>query len=91
MSQSNVSRPYDPNRLLDTLWEWLGISSDRVLSAILHVSPQVIRNLRSGRLPVRASILLMMAECVGRGIAELRHVLGDRRRKARMSCSIRMA
>jgi hypothetical protein len=77
--------PYDPNRLLDTVAERLGISGDRMLSRMLQLSLQVIGGLRSGRLPVRASILLAIAECVDTSVDELRHILGDRRSKARMT------
>jgi hypothetical protein len=84
MHELNISHSYDPNRLLDTLLSWLGITDDRMLSRTLRLSPEVIRNLRSGSIPVRPSILVSMAECAGTSIDELRHVLGDRRRKARM-------
>ena len=82
---TNRFLPYDPNRLLDTVAERLGISGDRMLSRMLQLSLQVIGGIRSGRLPVRASILLAIAECVGTSVDELRHILGDRRSKARMT------
>lgn len=91
MHQPDLSLQYDPNRLLDTLSKWLGINSDRMLSRILQISPQIIRSIRTGRLPVRASLLLSMAECAGTSIDELRRILGDRRRKARMSFGISAA
>jgi hypothetical protein len=81
--------PYDPNRLLDTLTVWLGIDSDKTLASMLQISPQIIRGIRNGRLPVRPSILIPMAECVGKSIDELRRILGDRRKKARMSLRMR--
>lgn len=77
--------PYDPNRLFDTIAERLGINGDRVLSRMLQLSFQLIRGMRSGRFPVRASILLSIAERVGTSVDELRHILGDRRSKARMT------
>ncbi|MDB5839281.1 MAG: hypothetical protein JWQ23_1233 [Herminiimonas sp.] len=86
MHQPHVSLPYNPDRLLDTLLQWLGVSSDKMLSRLLHLSPGVIRGIRAGFVPVRPSILFSMAECAGKSIDELRHVLGDRRSKARMSC-----
>lgn len=91
MNHTNVSHQYDPNRLLDTLTKWLGLGSDKTLSRLLRVSPQVIRGIRSGRLPIRTSLLVAMAECVGTGVDELRVVLGDRRKKARMLHAIRGA
>lgn len=83
--------PYDPNRLFDTIAERLGTSGDRMLSRMLQLSFQVIRGMRSGRLPVRASILLSIAERAGTSVDELRHILGDRRSKARMTFSTLVA
>jgi hypothetical protein len=80
--------PYDPNRLLDTVAQRLGINGDRMLSRMLQLSLQIIRGMRAGRLPVRASILLSIAESVGTSIDELRQILGDRRSKARMSFTL---
>lgn len=76
---------YDPNRLLDAVAQRLGIRSDKMLSRMLQLSLQIIRGMRAGQLPVRASILLSMAESVGTSIEDLRQILGDRRSKARMS------
>jgi hypothetical protein len=91
MTGLDFAHSYNPNRLLDTLEQWLGIDSDETLSRMLRVSPQIIRGIRSGRRPVQASILLAMAEGAGTTIDELRRILGDRRRKARMACCIRTA
>lgn len=88
MPAPDVAQQYDPNRLIDTLSIRLGNNSDRMLSHVLQVSPRVIRNIRSGRLPAPASILLAMAESAGASIEELRRVLGDRRSRVRISCSI---
>lgn len=84
MDYFNATLSYDPNRLLDRLCVWTGTNSDLALARLLHLSPQVIRAIREGKMPIRASILIPMAECVGKSIDELRAVLGDRRRKARM-------
>ncbi|HYD95303.1 MAG TPA: hypothetical protein VEC01_08255 [Noviherbaspirillum sp.] len=85
MSDSSVFLTYDPDRLLDALSTWLGAHSDRMLSRMLRLSPQILRGIRTGSLPLRASILITMAEGAGKGVDELRRVLGDRRCKARMS------
>lgn len=89
MYSLNASLSYDPNRLLDRLHDWAGTASDLGLARLLHLSPQVIRAIRKGQLPIRASILVPMAECVGKSIDELRGVLGDRRRKSRMPSLVR--
>jgi len=82
---TEVALAYDPNRLLDAVAQRLGIHGDRMLSRMLQLSLQIIRGMRAGQLPVRASILLSMAESVGTSIDDLRQILGDRRSKARMS------
>jgi hypothetical protein len=91
MDYVNASLSYDPNRLLDRLYDWTGIADDLDLARLLHVSPQVIHAIRKGQLPIRVSILVPMAECVGKSMDELRAVLGDRRRKARMPSIVRTA
>ncbi len=75
---------YDPNRLLDALMKRLGLTSDKALSRKLQVARNVITNIRAGRLPIGASMLLWMAECAGTSIDELRRILGDRRAKSRL-------
>ena len=88
MHQPDVSLSYDPNRLLDTLLNWLELSNDKELSRHLRVSSQIVSSIRAGRLVLRASILSWMAECTGRSIDELRRVLGDRRSKVRLPCNL---
>lgn len=85
MSEHHTSLSYDPNRLLDTLSAWLGATSDRMLSRMLRLSLTLIQRIRTGLLPVRASILSSMADAAGKSIDELRRVLGERRSKVRMS------
>lgn len=84
MTEPHTSLSYDPNRLLDTMSAWFGVTSDRMLSRILRLSPLVIHSIRTGRLPVRASVLVSVAESAGKSVDELRQVLGERRCKARM-------
>jgi len=91
MTHSTLSRPYDPNRLLDLLSASLGTSSDARLSKVLRLSPEVIGNIRAGRVAIRPSLLVSMAESAGKSVEELRFILGDRRRKARMACRIHHA
>lgn len=88
MKQNLIKTSYDPNRLLDSVMHRLGLHSDRELSRKLHVTLQVIARIRSGRLPIGASMLLWISECTGDSVNELRHVLGDRRTKARLNCTL---
>lgn len=82
---------YNPNRLLDTLSARLGAESDRMLSRMLRLSLPLIDGIRAGRVALRASLLSAMAERAGTSIDGLRRIPGDRRSKARMSCSVRAA
>lgn len=76
---------YDPNRLLNTLMERLGLAGDKELSQRLNISAKVLRKIRTGELTISASMLLWMAECAQTTIEELRGILGDRRKKLRLS------
>jgi plasmid maintenance system antidote protein VapI len=76
---------YDPDRLLDTLINRLNLKNDAALSRALEVAPPVISKIRHRRLPVGASMLIRMHEVTDLSIEELRDLLGDRRRKYRLS------
>lgn len=81
-----LNRPeYDPNNLLDSLIEKLGLKNDAALSRALEVAPPVISKIRHRRLPVGASLLIRMHEVSDLSIKELRHLMGDRREKFRIS------
>lgn len=75
---------YDPGRLLDVLAEWLGAPDDRVLARLLQVPPRLLQEIRARRMPLAGSLLLSLSQCAGRDVDELRWVLGERRRRARM-------
>lgn len=79
----NAAFLYNPNRLLDALLQHLGLRSDDALSRRLKVARSVLRRIRTGEVPVCASLLLWMEEASGIGIAELRRLLGDRRARLR--------
>ncbi|WP_038488867.1 hypothetical protein [Collimonas arenae] len=76
---------YDPNNLLDALIEKLKLKNDAALSRSLEVAPPVISKIRHRRLPVGASLLIRMHEISDLTISELRALIGDRRRKFRIS------
>ena len=81
-----LNRPeYDPNNLLDSLIEKLGLKNDAALSRALEVAPPVISKIRHRRLPVGASLLIRMHEVSDLSIKELRLLMGDRREKFRIS------
>jgi hypothetical protein len=76
---------YNPDNLLDTLIKHLQIKNDAALSRVLEVAPPVISKIRHRRLPVGASLLIRMHEVTGMSIKELRNLMGDRRKKFRIS------
>lgn len=76
---------YDPNNLLDSLIEKLGLKNDAALSRALEVAAPVISKIRHRRLPVGASMLIRMHEISDMSISDLRHLMGDRREKFRIS------
>lgn len=83
--ETPVLLPYDPNRLLDALMVKLNVRNDAALSRALDVLPPVISKIRHRKLPVGASMLIRMHEESGWSIRELRDLMGDRRKRVRMS------
>lgn len=79
---------YDPNHLLDTLMQHLGIDNDGALARRLKVARDVINDIRTGAVPVRASMLLWIQEITGIDVAELRRLMGDRRARYRLGISL---
>jgi plasmid maintenance system antidote protein VapI len=80
MHQQLSDKHYDPDRLLDTLRERLGLDSDQALARHLHICPKTISKIRSGEIQLSATILLCMAECAATSMDELRGIVGERRR-----------
>ena len=76
---------YNPDKLLDSLLSKLQLKNDAALSRALEVAPPVISKIRHRRLPVGASILIRMHEVSDLSVGELRELLGDRRKKYRLS------
>lgn len=76
---------YDPNRLFDTLTLHLGVSGDKALSQKLNMAKSVVAGIRQKRLPFGASLIMGIHDATGISIHELKRILGDRRRKYRIS------
>ena len=87
MEQENMQamQRYDPDQLLATLIGKLNLKNDAALSRALEVSPPVISKIRHRRLPVTASLLIRMHEVTDLSIRELRELMGDRRKRMRIS------
>jgi hypothetical protein len=60
------------NRLLDLLKSDADLKNDAALSRALDVAPPVISKLRSGRLPLGASMLLQVHEVFELPVAEIK-------------------
>lgn len=87
IKETNASEQfqYDPNNLLESLIEKLNLKNDAALSRALEVAPPLISKIRHRRLPVGASLLIRMHEVSALSIRDLRHLMGDRRNKFRIS------
>ena len=77
--------PYDPGLLLDTLCVLLMLKTDKELAKALEIGPSMLSKIRCRRIPVGATVLIRMHEVSGLTIAELRKLMGDRRKKFRLS------
>lgn len=76
---------YSPSRLLDTLISRLHLKNDAALARCLEVAPPIISKVRHRRTSVSALLLIRMHEVSELSISELRQLMGDRRRKFRIS------
>ena len=76
---------YDPNRLLDALMEQLNVKYDAELARLLGMWAPTLSKIRHGHLPIGASTLIRMHEISDLSIGELRALMGDRRKKYRIS------
>jgi hypothetical protein len=76
--------PYDPARLLNYLTHVLQLKNDVALSRALRISHALLIAIREQRLAIAGAILMQMQEVSQLSIAELRALMGDRRRTCRM-------
>ena len=84
--QEPVARQdFNPDNLLNTLIKQLQLKNDAALSRTLEVTPPIISNIRHRRFPVNAPLLIRMHEVSGMSIRVLQDLMGDRRKKYRLS------
>jgi plasmid maintenance system antidote protein VapI len=76
---------YNPNHLLQTLLVRLELKSNAALSRALEIAPPLISKIRHGKLGVSGPLLIRMHEVSGLSIKDLRALMGDRRKKFRIS------
>ncbi len=79
---------YRPDRLFHAVKCRLGLSSDGMLSQKLRLRKSLMEAMRHGRMPVTATVLLLISEASGISIDELRRIMGDRRAKLRLGCRV---
>lgn len=84
-SQQNDDTRYDPNSLLDALHADLRLKNDAALARLLEVGPPLISKIRHRRMSIGGALLIRIHEVTGKTIADLRTLMGDRRRKFRAS------
>jgi hypothetical protein len=87
--QSITPKNFDPNDLFDALIKRLQLTSDHALCKRLSLARQVVANIRRGRIPLAASLLLSIQQQTGISVEELRRLMGDRRAKFRLACKVR--
>ena len=63
-------------RLLDLAIRTLGVKNDRALSLRCHITPPVISKMRTGLLPIGASMLLRLHDETGISLDKLRDAGG---------------
>lgn len=79
---------YDPGHLLTALQGQLNVHSDAALSKALNISRGLIHQMRERRRPVAGAVLIRMQEVSQLSVADLRDLMGDRRRKCRMPVNL---
>lgn len=81
----NSNSEYAPARLINYLRTELGADNDHDLATRLGMSPAVVGSLRTGRIGLSPSLLVLFADRIGSTPETLRRVVGERRTTARMS------
>ena len=76
---------YDPNYLLDVVRTQLQLKNDAALARSLEVAAPVLSKVRHFRMPISGSLLIRIHEVTGLQMRELQDLMGDRRRKFRLS------
>ena len=76
---------YDPNLLIDSVLDRMGLADDQALAAAMRIPASVIADVRDMRILVDAPLLLQLHELTGVSVLGLRNIMGDRRGKLRYS------
>jgi hypothetical protein len=76
---------FNPDSLLDALHTVLRLKNDAALARLLEVGPPLISKIRHRRMSIGGGLLIRIHEVTGICIADLQVLMGDRRRKFRIS------
>jgi hypothetical protein len=76
---------YDPNHLLNVVMHRLGLKSDGALALHLKLARRLIQDIRAYRIPISATITLVIHHATGISVDELRKLMGDRRATFRLA------
>lgn len=79
---------YDPNVLLNAIIDRLGLKDDNALARQIRLTLSLINNIRAGKTPVTATLMLMLHHASGISIDDLRRLAGDRRARFRPGIGI---
>jgi transcriptional regulator with XRE-family HTH domain len=85
---NGADEDYNPDLLLNALMDKMHLKEDAELAKRLRMDKRLLGQIRNRRLQISGSMLMQMQEATGITIAELRRILGDRRSKSRMACTL---
>ncbi len=88
-SRATEAVDYSPAHLLNELRRIMKAKTDRELADLLEINSSILSKIRHNRLSVGGAILIRMHEVSGLSTTQLRHVLGDRRKRFRMGVAMR--
>lgn len=78
-------KTYNPNNLIDEVMAKLQLKNDAGVARALKVETPIIEKVRNNRLPLGGYLLMRVRELTGMSTTDLQDLMGDRRRKFRMS------
>ncbi|MCC6069998.1 hypothetical protein ACFSQU_03590 [Massilia sp. GCM10020059] len=82
---NTVEKQYNPNKLIDAVTAKLALKNDAAVARALKVETPIIEKVRNNRLPLGGYLLMRLRELTGMSVTDLQDLMGDRRRKFRMS------
>jgi plasmid maintenance system antidote protein VapI len=84
MRNTNEDIAFAPGRLLDSIKQQYGLSSDRELAEFLDLTGPQISRIRNSGVALTAVVVLKIHEMSGLPISRLKDMCGDRRARHRV-------